>query len=76
MVSYNIVCFPYAGGSSYSYGEYVEELKKRGKIYLIEYAGHGKRFKEKPVKSFKELLCDVDKQLEKIPKENLIFFWT
>ena len=74
MTNYNIIFFPSAGGSSYSYVEYVQELKKKGNVYLIDYAGHGKRFKEKPVKSFAELLDDVDKQLEKIPKENLILF--
>ena len=74
MVNYNIVFFPYAGGSSYSYGEYVHKLKKEGNIYLIDYAGHGKRYKEKPAKCFKELLQDIDKQLQRIPKKNLVFF--
>ena len=74
MILYNIVLFPYAGGSSYSYMEYIHGLEKIGRVYLIDYAGHGKRFKEKPANTFIEVLDDVERQMEKLPKENLVLF--
>lgn len=70
----NLVLLPYAGGSSYSYLQSVYGLKKSTSIYTIDYAGHGKRFREKPQNSFDELLDDVKMQFEKIPKNNLIIF--
>ena len=74
MESINIVFLPYAGGSSYSYLQYIYGLGENISIYSIDYAGHGKRFREKPKKSFEELVEDVIVQFEKIPKKNLVIF--
>jgi surfactin synthase thioesterase subunit len=52
----NLFCFPFAGGSKYSYNNYVSLANKNIKVIPIDYPGRGLRFKEPLVKKLDTII--------------------
>src|SRR5947209_3741674 len=63
----NLFCFPFAGGSKYSYNSYAKLANKHIKVVPVDYPGRGLRFKEPLLKVLDPIINDG---FEKI-KDNL-----
>ena len=65
-----LFCFPYAGGTSDFYNDIEEACGDRVEFVKLDYAGHGKRMKEKLCQSIGELTEDLLPQVKKRLKAN------
>jgi len=54
----NLICFPFAGGSKYSYNNYIKLADKNLQLIPIDYPGRGFRFKEALITNVKPLIED------------------
>lgn len=55
----NLFCFPFAGGSKYSYHKYLRYTNDIVKIVPLEYPGRGARIDEDLLKNIEEIVEDV-----------------
>ncbi|KIO74897.1 hypothetical protein TH53_23730 [Pedobacter lusitanus] len=55
----NLFCFPFAGGSKYSYQEYLKYTNNCVKIISVEYPGRGTRIRESLLKDIEDIVEDV-----------------
>ncbi|EKE79322.1 thioesterase II family protein [Idiomarina xiamenensis] len=61
-----IICFPFAGGGTQSYADWVEYLPNNIEVCAVRLPGRELRINEKPYKSLAELLDEIiDKQILK-----------
>ena len=64
----NVICIPYAGGSSYMYNEMRKELEnKHIAIQAVDLPGKGYRIEEKPCADFQDALADSVHSLLETP---------
>lgn len=70
-----LFCFPYAGGTAAYFDQLKEALKEECNLIAIEYAGHGKRFREPFCDTWDELIKDVCQQVKThmLPGEKYAF---
>ena len=61
-----LFCFTYAGGTTGFFDPLNQTLEDRVKLIKFEYAGHGKRYKERMYDSFDSLSDDLFSQLKEI----------
>lgn len=59
-----LICLPFAGGSSHSFGSWSKYLGEDIDIVAIEYAGRGTRFDEDPIEGIKNNLLDIFDKVE------------
>lgn len=60
-----VILIPFAGGSQYSFAEFVSQANTRGmKAVTVEYPGRGKRFKEPLLEDIHDLVEDVFAQVK------------
>jgi len=70
----NLVCFPYAGGSSAIFNNWARYMGERYNIFPVSLPGRGSRIRERPFENWADLLDDVLKQLEPILPEPFVLF--
>ena len=63
-------CFTYAGGAASFYNEIEQSLKDNIELVKLDYAGHGKRYREDLYSDFKELAEDMYNQVKMQCDEN------
>ena len=63
--SIKLFCFPYAGGSGYSFQPFDKYWPKNWEVKTITYPGRGHRFEEALLNNMDALLEDAWKQIEK-----------
>ena len=70
-----LFCFPYAGGTVAYFDQLKEALGEEYKLIAIEYAGHGKRFREPFCDTWDGLISDVSEQVKThlLPGEKYAF---
>lgn len=55
--------FPFAGGSSYAFRQFVSLLSPHLSVRVVDYPGHGARFKEPLLESTQEMADDIMAQI-------------
>ena len=69
-----VICFPYAGGSSSIYFDWNSKLKGDVDIQSIEYPGHGIRYGEAFKDTIKEIADDSVSQVQRNAKDGYIMY--
>lgn len=65
-----LICFPYAGGSSAIFNAWDKVLSEYIEVVPIELSGRGQRFGEALYKDFEELIEDVYSEVSKVIKSD------
>jgi surfactin synthase thioesterase subunit len=60
----NLFCFPFAGGSKYSYAPYIKYAPPNVKVIAINYPGRGGRFQEKLSVDLDAIVDDAYRQIK------------
>lgn len=58
-----LICLPFAGGGSQSFLKWGKAFERDIELFLVDYAGHGRRFCEELTDSFESTLEDIFKQI-------------
>lgn len=59
-----LFCFPFAGGSKYSFVEFEKKCPKNLELFPIDYPGRGARFQEALLTSMEDLVKDAFEQIK------------
>lgn len=70
----NLFCFPFAGGSKYSYNNYVRLAPRTIKVIPMEYPGRGARFKEELLTDLNEIVDDCFEQIKNQTSERYAIY--
>ena len=70
----NLFCFPFAGGSKYSYNNYVKLANKNIKVIPMDYPGRGLRFKEPLLTVLKPIIDDCFETIKDKLQEPYAFY--
>ena len=65
MMSINLICLPFAGGSKYSYNIYNKYKPPFVKLIGVDYPGHGARLQEELLTDIHSIVDDVYEQIKK-----------
>lgn len=74
MHPYTIICFPFAGGSRYSFLNFKECFKPEFELQLLESPGHGNRFNEPLLYAMEEIVQDLSRQVLEL-RTSRFCFW-
>lgn len=70
----NLICFPFAGGSAYSYSAYQQFAKQNTKIITLEPPGRGKRIDQAFLPNMQAIADDLYLQVKPLLNEPYAFY--
>src|SRR5262245_57043720 len=70
----NLFCFPFAGGSRYSYNSYLRSAARNIKVIPMEYPGRGARFKEKLMTDIDQIVDDSFQHIKNLTTERYAIY--
>jgi surfactin synthase thioesterase subunit len=69
-----LLCFPFAGGSKYSYNLYARATPRSVQIIPVEYPGRGARFKETLMTDIKQIVEDCFQRIKEYTSERYAIY--
>lgn len=70
----NLICFPFAGGSAYSYASFQQFVPNNIKLITVEPPGRGKRIDQPLLPDIQSIANDVYDQVKPLLKEPYAFY--
>jgi surfactin synthase thioesterase subunit len=74
MQKINLYCFPFAGGSKYSYSEFIKKAPAHFNVISLDLPGRGTRFKERLLTNIKLMADDLFNQIRADLHRPYIFY--